>query len=32
MQQRPIGELVDSLKRLGADIIYEKEIGYLLEI
>ena len=28
MQQRPIGELVDSLKRLGADIIYEKEIGY----
>ena len=28
MQQRPVGELVDSLKRLGADIIYEKEIGY----
>ena len=28
MQQRPVGELVDSLKSLGADIIYEKEIGY----
>ena len=28
MQQRPVGELVDSLKKLGADIIYEKEIGY----
>ena len=28
MQQRPIGELVDSLKSLGADIIYEKEVGY----
>ncbi len=28
MQQRPIGELVNSLKSLGADIIYEKEIGY----
>ena len=28
MLQRPIGELVDSLKSLGADIIYEKEIGY----
>ena len=28
MQKRPVGELVDSLKRLGADIIYEKEIGY----
>ncbi len=28
MQQRPIGELVDSLQNLGADIIYEKEIGY----
>ena len=28
MQQRPIGELVDSLKSIGADIIYEKEIGY----
>ena len=27
MQQRPVGELVDSLKSLGADIIYEKEIG-----
>ncbi len=28
MQQRPVGELVDSLRSLGADIIYEKEIGY----
>ena len=28
MQQRPVGELVDSLKSLGADIIYEKEIGF----
>ena len=28
MQQRPMGELVDSLRSLGADIIYEKEIGY----
>ena len=28
MQERPVGELVDSLKSLGADIIYEKEIGY----
>ena len=28
MQQRPVRELVDSLKSLGADIIYEKEIGY----
>ena len=28
MKPRPVGELVDSLKSLGADIIYEKEIGY----
>ena len=28
MQKRPVGELVDSLRSLGADIIYEKEIGY----
>ena len=28
MLQRPVGELVNSLKSLGADIIYEKEIGY----
>ena len=28
MQQRPVGELVNSLKSLGADIIYEKEIGF----
>ena len=28
MQQRPVGELVDSLRSLGADINYEKEIGY----
>ena len=28
MLQRPVEELVNSLKSLGADIIYEKEIGY----
>lgn len=28
MQQRPIGELVDVLKDLGADIAYQKENGY----
>ena len=28
MLQRPVEELVNSLKSLGADIIYEKKIGY----
>lgn len=28
MQQRPIGILVEALRRLGADISYEKEEGY----
>ena len=28
MRQRPIGELVESLKSLGANIIYESKVGY----
>ncbi|MDR6737317.1 MULTISPECIES: 3-phosphoshikimate 1-carboxyvinyltransferase [unclassified Sphingobacterium] len=28
MQQRPIGILVDAMKEIGADIHYEKKVGY----
>ncbi len=28
MQERPIGVLVDALKKLGADIVYENQEGF----